>query len=923
MSVSLLSTKLYIPPARANVIARPRLTEKLLDGAKQPGSITLLSGPAGFGKTTLLSEFVAQLQRAVAWVSLDEGDNDPIRFWTYLISACQLVQEGVGETALGLFRTPQPLPDDTIPTILINDIARLEDGLVLVLDDYHAIRNPAIHTTVAFLLDHLPASLHLVLSTRVDPPFPLARLRARNQLVEIRAQDLRFSVDEALEFLNRTMGLNLTIEEVAALEARTEGWIAGLQLAALSMQRRSDIPAFIQAFTGSHVYIAEYLMEEVLRQQPPDVQSFLLQTSILERLNAALSDALLVNKLEGLQVEKLASTFELSNMRTCQQTLEYLARSNLFIIPLDDEGQWFRYHHLFADLLRARLRQSLAADAIAALHQRAAVWYERAGMAPEAIEHALAAMDYSHAARLVEKYAYPFMTRGELTTCMQWMAALPEDVTCRRPQFVLAKAWALTFAGAFHQVEPLLQQVEVLIQKESDTSAGREMLGSACAMRAFFAMLAGEYERALELAERAESLSPEGSTGARSLLPYTLGAALRGQGQYEKAAQAFAREIQMGERFDDLLIWTTGITELINTLRMQGRLREAVETGRKALLRLDERGAAQFGSLAKVEVALCEVLREQNDLDEARERVYGAINRMQAWGMPTDRLFAYLVLARIQESQGDVDGARESLQIARELRDAHPVLMNLARAVDIYEIRLLLSTQNVAAAEQLLESLHPGTSRILVLLEQELIMLARLRLAQGRPDDATVILSGLASHPGIIERMSAWLEISVLQACALYNQGNRESALSVLIKSLALAEPEGFVRVFVEEGEVMQQLLVAVESELATATAQASIPLRAYVTNLLEAFSGSLIAGVTPRYPDEEAGLVEPLTSRELEVLQLIAAGDSNRTIAEKLVITVSAVKKHSANIYGKLNVNSRTQAVARARQLGLFYADE
>lgn len=328
MSGSLLSTKLYIPPRRAKVIARPRLTEMLLAGVNQPGSITLLSGPAGFGKTTLLSEFVAQLKRPVAWVSLDEGDNDPIRFWIYVISACQSVQDGVGEAALGMIRTPQSLPDEAIPTILINDLARSEEGLILVLDDYQAIHNPAIHTAVAFILDHLPAGLHLALSTRVDPPFPLARLRARNQLVEIRAQDLRFNVEEALEFLNRTMGLNLTVEEVAALEARTEGWIAGLQLAALSMQGRSDTPAFIRAFTGSHVYIAEYLMEEVLRQQPPDVQSFLLQTSILERLNAELC-------------EVIVSELELSNVPTFQPVNDifgYLERANLFLIPLDDEG---------------------------------------------------------------------------------------------------------------------------------------------------------------------------------------------------------------------------------------------------------------------------------------------------------------------------------------------------------------------------------------------------------------------------------------------------------------------------------------------------------------------------------------------------------------------------------------------------------
>jgi LuxR family maltose regulon positive regulatory protein len=383
MPVPLLSTKFYIPRARADIVTRPRLIEKLLSGVHRPGVFTLLSGPAGSGKTTLLSEFVDQLQRPVAWLSLDEGDNDPIRFWTYLITACQLVQDGVGESALALFRTPQPLPDDTIPTVLINDLARLEDGMVLVLDDYHAIQNPAIHATISFLLDHLPDKLHLVLSTRVDPPFPLARLRARNQLVEIRAQDLRFSVEEALEFLNRTMGLNLIAEEVAALEARTEGWVAGLQLAALSMQGRSDIPAFIQAFTGSHVYIAEYLVEEIIQRQPQDVQAFLLQTSILERLNAALCETV-VGRLERSNVPTFQSSDDI---------LKHLERANLFLIPLDDESRWFRYHHLFADLLQARLRQSLSTDAIAVLHQRAAAWYEQAGMTPEAIEHARAAVD--------------------------------------------------------------------------------------------------------------------------------------------------------------------------------------------------------------------------------------------------------------------------------------------------------------------------------------------------------------------------------------------------------------------------------------------------------------------------------------------------------------------------------------------------
>jgi LuxR family transcriptional regulator, maltose regulon positive regulatory protein len=514
------------------------------------------------------------------------------------------------------------------------------------------------------------------------------------------------------------------------------------------------------------------------------------------------------------------------------------------------------------------------------------------------------------------------MTRGELATCTRWMEVIPESISSQRPLFLLAKAWALTFAGSYYQVEPLLQQVEILLKKEPDRSAGREMFGSVCAMRAFFAMLSGEYERAIELAERAETYSPESSTGARSLLPYTLGAALRGQGEYEKAAQAFARDVQMGEKYDDLLIWVTGVTELINTRRMQGRLREAVELGRQSLRKLAERGADQFGSLAKLEVALCEILREQNELNEAHERVCDALARMQAWGMPTDRLWAYLILARIQISQEDFDGAGKSLQMARMLRNAHPVLMNLSRAVDIYEILLLLATRNVAEAEQLLESLHPGTNRIKVLLEQELSMLARVRLAQGCPEDAVNILTRLMDDPGMRERRSAWLEMSVLQACALYGLGNKEEALAVLMRTLALTEPEGFVHLFVDEGEAMHHMLASISRRLAKTNDPASSPLKSYVTKLLAAFRTSIKPGTSPRSLKIEDVLVETLTSRELEVLQLIADGCSNQVIAKKLVITISAVKKHTGNIFRKLNVNSRTQAVARARQLSFLPPD-
>jgi LuxR family maltose regulon positive regulatory protein len=486
----------------------------------------------------------------------------------------------------------------------------------------------------------------------------------------------------------------------------------------------------------------------------------------------------------------------------------------------------------------------------------------------------------------------------------------------------ISNAWALTLAGASSQVESLLQQVETQFELGDETPAAREVRGNAAAIRGYFAMLTGDYARALELTGQADSLLPESSVQARSILPYTLGAAYRGQGEYEKAAEAFIHLARIGEVSNELLVWATGATEVINTRRMQGRLRAAVETARQSLRKMADHGAQPFGSLAKVEVALCDVLREQNKLGEAHQRVTGVIKRMKAWDMPTDRLFAYLTLTRLQESQGNFAGAFETLQIAKDLRSSHPVLMTLARSVDIYEIRLSLATRDVAAAARLMDGLQPGTSRMVNIREQELIMLARVRLMQGRFDEVAAILTPLSSDAEAGGRGITLLESLILQACALEAQGDREAAVAILIKALVPAGPEGFVRVFIDEGEPMHNLLMAVARQLAPASDPASIALKAYVANLLKAFPVGLQVSAVSQIPVKTYGLVEELTPRELEVLQLIAAGDSNRAIADRLFITVSAVKKHTGNIYSKLNVSSRTQALAHARQLRLLAAD-
>ncbi len=911
MIPGLLATKFHLPTPPTRQVLRPRLVQRLNEGLASGRRLTLISAPAGFGKSICAAEWAASLGRQpLAWLSLDASDNDPGRFLIYFIAALQKLGPGahlpgVGAEITGVLQSGQIPPAELVSTSLINDLVRLTGSAgrsLLFLDDFHVIQHSYILAVMEKLIANLPLhGLHLVLLTREDPALPLGRLRANNLLTEIRAADLRFTGAETQRFLTDLMGLNLAQTDLAALEERTEGWIVGLQLAGLSMRDRADPSAFIAGLSGSHRFILSYLTEEVLARQPQELQQFLLQTSLLERLNGEVCDAV-------------------TGRTGSRALLEKSFAANLFLIPLDDDGQWYRYHHLFADLLQASLRQTTSPGAIAALHRGAATWFERNGYISEAFQHAQAAGDIDSLARLIEQNSDAMMTRGELSTLIRWTNVLPDEIIRQHPLVVIAKAWMLTMAGAVDQVEPLLQQVEGELSAGPETPAARELSGNIAAIRSFFAMLAGEYTAALALGQQADMLLPERSVQARSLLPYTIGSAYRGQGEYEKAAEAFAVVTHIGEKNHHLIGWATGVTELVNVRRSQGRLHQAAETGRQALQKMVDQGVYPFGSLAKIEVALSEVLREQNHLDEAHRRVTGVIARMQDWNMPTDRIFASLALIHTLAALGDNEAAFAELQTAKSLKAANPVLLVLAKAVDYCEIRLNLATGNIPAAARLVDELRPDAHRVASLREQELSLQARLRLAQGRPDEAVAILDplvrdGLCPHaPG---HLSILLEILALQAIALHEQGSHAAALELLLKALSTGEPEGFVRVFVDEGPQMQRMMaecrLRIEERSFHLDEDQRSRLLIYTTSLLTAFPTSSSVPTVHHSP------VALLTDRELAVLRLIAEGLKYEEIAGRLFISLNTVRTYVKGIYGKLEVNNRTRAIALARQLKII----
>jgi LuxR family maltose regulon positive regulatory protein len=897
MTIPLLATKFYIPPVRPDWVPRPRLIERLNEGFHR--KLTLISTPAGFGKTTLLSEWAQQSAVPVAWVSLDAEDSDPARFWTYFVTALQTIRKGVGESTLTALQAPQRPPVEPLLTGLINEIAQAPGAFAFVLDDLHTISGPPVHDELTFLLDNLPPQMHLILSSRADPPWPLARLRARREMSELRTRDLRFTSEEAASFLNEVMKLNLSPEHVAALEQRTEGWIVGLQMAALSMRGRNDVSGFIRAFSGSHRFILDYLVEEVLDQQPPDIQEFLLKTSILERMVA-----LLCNAVTGRD--------------DSQTILAQLEQANLFLVPLDDERHWYRYHQLFADLLRNRLQQAQP-DQVPALHRRASEWYAGQGQIVEAVGHALPAGDVEWIEHLVAGNALAVIYHGELATMARWLDALPEKVRRARPRLCVAQAWVLAYAGKLDDTEPLLQAAEKALAGPDDHAKApvlcmaerQQIAGHIAAIRAYVAGLKEDLPQAAELAREALDRLPETDLTVRGWTALVLGCVLRSQGDLAAAGQAFAQAITVSRAAGDSYLVVDALWELAVLQSGQGQLRKAMSTCEEAVqiaTQYTRRSGRPLPVTGYTYTLMSHVLNEWNDLETALRYARKGIELCKQWGQADALTQGYFYLARVLHAVGDMAGALDAIQEAKRVaRGLSPWYTITAGA---HEARIRLAHGDVAAATRWMQECGLSIDAELnIEYSASYLVLARILMAQGRLGQTVEFLARLLQMVEAERAMAPAIGILVLQALALQASGEGDQALAALESALSLAEPEGYVRAFIAEGAPMGELL-------RQATAR-GFKLE-YVRKLLAALeSESAHAQQASRLAT--SSLVEPLSEREMEVLRLLTTHLSSTEIAKDLVVSASTVRSHIKNIYGKLNVHTRADAVRRAKELGLL----
>ncbi|HEX5809278.1 MAG TPA: LuxR C-terminal-related transcriptional regulator [Anaerolineales bacterium] len=912
----LLHTKLHIPSIRPSLVPRPRLQEQIAQGLRGP--LTLIIAPAGFGKTTLVASCLSHCEMPVAWLSLEQNDNEIGRFLNYVVAALHETDHTIGSEAAQLMAGRQPGPQEVVLISLINDIDAASGDIALVLDDYQFISNQAVHEKVTFLLAHCPPTLHIVIATRSDPPLPLARLRARGQTVELRTADLSFTEPEAAQFLNDIMGLCLDAGSISALAERTEGWIVGLQMAALSMRDRTDIPRFIEGFSGSNRYILDYLLEEVLASQPPEIQHFLLYTSILERLSAPLCDAVLVDdehaKKEGDDRSPGSASPLLGRSAFI---LEYLERANLFLVPLDDDRTWYRYHHLFADLLRAQLQRSLGAQGVAQLHVRAADWHGQNGSLVDAIHHASMASDDERVERFIEQSYMELVSRGEQSWLRFWTGTLSKELAYRRPWLCIYEAYSHSWFGELDQADVFLEAAEKRIRSDMSVPDTHAMLGHLTYIKSRVTAMRGDLPRAIELNLQAREYFPVNNLALQLDLGITLGYLYFLSGDYSHASQFLNGTIRSGRAVGAILNTVAGYCIMARLCAIQGRLNRSCEFYSQAAQWVHEVGGQHLGASSLIEVGLADVLCEKNDLDAALAHVKKGLGLLPWWGKPDDVALAYATLARIHLGQANTEDATEALEKARQVVQTSGLFPEAPHAVELAQVKLWLAQGDFQAATRWLVSLEQRFgSHDPFRFEDEVTHIAQARawIALHRPEEAIQLLSRLEEIACSAQRMGRGIEILLLEALAMRQTGDSDRAMLVLTKCLTLAEPEGYVRMFLDEGQPMQMLLAQWLARASTS------PLREYAIHLLSQFDAEPSAvKVAQEKMSSARDLIEPLSQRELEVLHLLALGKTNQEIARQLIVSTGTIKAHTASIYRKLDVANRTEAVARARQFGLL----
>jgi LuxR family transcriptional regulator, maltose regulon positive regulatory protein len=932
MTAPLLMTKLYIPSPGKYLVRRERLVEKL-DQCLEPGCrLTLISAPAGFGKTTLAAAWIAAAKpsaasRQAAWLSIDDGDNDPVIFWSYVIAALQTQQAGVGQQALNALAAQGGELERKL-AFLINDLAQISHPCVLVLDDYHLIRNPSIHQSLAFFIEHAPPHIHLLIASRTDPPLPLALLRGRGSLLEIRLNDLRFSDEDADAYLNAGIGLNLAAQSVEALNQKTEGWIAGLQMATLAMQDvslrdASAVPGqkkaadFVDSFSGSNRFILDYLIEEVLNRQPEPIQQFLVQTSILDRLCGPLCDAL----LQGSGADAKA--------QGAQPALEYLESCNLFLFPLDQQRYWYRYHQLFADLLRKRLTQS-APEMVQELHRRAIQWYEQNGLIASAIHHAFQLPDYRKAAALVAQVTEAMWGRGEHATLLAWMDALPDAEKKLYPALLTFQVSMLISAGKLKEAEACVAILEQYIQAALETSDGLEaqsensaLTGSISELRTYIASFYGDRPALFGHARTAlQHLNREQDVGKRCGISLVLGSAYLAEGNLQAAAQALEEAIASGEKARKPHMVLTGISNLAIVLWFQGSMSRAARVCQEGQEMVEQYGFDRSTMAADIWLARGALLCERGAIQEAEPYICRGLELAQEQQYMWQAAWGYQVKAHLLLAQGRLAEAETAAQSAEQWAESHPVPAHISRPGRGLLADIWLRQGKIAQAEQYLQAHQITADGVVGFPHQaEYLALARLARLRGNDGSAALLLERICEWAEAHKQMGSLVSALLLQALMFPPRGSGGQAGSFLDRALALAQAEGFTQIFVNEGEPAAALL-------REAVRQNIHP--EYASRLLAAFADNLSPAVETRQLAAAPGqarpisseiipLVEPLSRREMETLQLMAEGYSNKEIAQRLYISLRTVKYYSTGLYNKLGVDSRMQAVNRARELGLL----